>query len=59
MIKNNLNNFEGVRNSILMPSLLPFWKVLIGHIARYAPFSKFQSQQKYRSKLLNLVFHHY
>ena len=34
-------------------------KFVIGHIARYAPSSKFQNQQKYRSKLLNLFFHHY
>ena len=42
-----------------MPVFLPFLKFVIGHIARYAPSSKFQNQQKYRSKLLNLFFHHY
>ena len=39
-----------------MPCFLLF---VIGHIAGYAPSSKFQNQQKYRSKLLNLFFHHY
>ena len=42
-----------------MPCLLPLLKFVIGHIARYAPSSKFQNQQKYRSKLVNLFFHHY
>ena len=42
-----------------MPCLLPFLKFVIGHIARYAPSSKSQNQQKYRSKLVNLFFHHY
>ena len=43
----------------LCPVFLPLLKFVIGHIARYAPSSKFQNQQKYRSKLLNLTFHHY
>ena len=43
----------------LCPVFLPLLKFVIGHIARYAPSSKFQNQQKYRSKLVNLFFHHY
>ena len=50
--------FIGIR-SYLCPVFLPFLKFVIGHIARYAPSSKFQNQQKYRSKLVNLFFHHY
>ena len=43
----------------MYPVFLLVLKLVIGHIARYAPSSKFQNQQKYRSKLLNLFFHHY
>ena len=49
----------GIRSYILCPVFLPFLVFVIGHIARYAPSSKFQNQQKYRSKLPNLFFHHY
>ena len=45
--------------SPFLPVFLPFLKFVIGHIARYAPSSKFQNQQKYRSKLVYLFFHHY
>ena len=43
----------------LYPVFLLVLKFVIGHIARYAPSSKFQNQQKYRTKLPNLFFHHY
>ena len=61
MVKNNLTNFVkcGVKHNFLCPVFLPPLEFVIGHIARYAPSSKFQTQQKYRSKLLNLFFHHY
>ena len=48
-----------MRSYFLCPVFLPFLKFVIGHIARYAPSSKFPNQQKYRSKLVNLFFHHY
>ena len=41
-----------------MSCLLPFLVFVIGHIARYAPSSKFQNQQNTESKLPNLFFHH-
>ena len=61
MVKKLLDQFcgVGIRSYFLCPVFLPFLKFVIGHIARYAPSSKFQNQQKYRSKLLNLFFHHY
>ena len=48
-----------VINSYICPAFLTFLKFVIGHIARYAPSSKLRNQQKYRSKLANLFFHHY
>ena len=45
--------------SYINPAFLTFLKFVIGHIARYAPSSKLRNQQKYRSKLANLFFHHY
>ena len=59
MVKNNLTNFEGQGVISLYSVFLPFLAFIIGHIARYAPSSKYQNQQKYRSKLPNLFFHHY
>ena len=38
-----------------MPCLFAVLKFVIGHIARYAPSSKFQNQQKYRSKIGQLI----
>ena len=58
MVKKQLDQFCGVRSYFLCPVFLPLLKFVIGHIARYAPSSKFQNQQKYKSKLLNLFFYH-
>ena len=61
IVKKQLDQFcgVGIRSYFLCPAFLPLLKFVIGHIARYAPSSKFQNQQKYRSKLLNLFFHYY
>ena len=59
MVKKQLDQFCGVRSYFLCPVFLPLLIFVIGHIARYAPSSKFQNQQKYKSKLLNLFFYHY